>query len=114
MAQSHLSAAQTPLGVAREAVRAKRHKYAQMAAAMNAEFVLFVESYGTFGPAAVQFLKKVAEHAEDSLSGWTRLEVLNGCVGAAQVAVQTGNAFVSNEGAQQRRRGGGGGGGAVV
>ena len=79
-------------------------------AAMNAEFVPFViESYGAFGPAAVQFMKRVAEYAEDSLSGWSRLEVLNGFVGAAQVAVQTGNAFVSNEGAQQRRRGGGGG-----
>jgi hypothetical protein len=66
-APTHVSAGQAPLGTALQAVTGKNARYTDMACEQGATFIPFaVETYGAFAPDACNFIRDIADHAENS------------------------------------------------
>ena len=107
-APSHVRLGQTPGRVAAHAESDKRNQYREMAREQGAEFVQFaLETFGTIGRAASEFVNKLADYATGSGSHWSRNEILFGTISSVQAALQRGNAYVMQRGFQQAAVSGG-------
>ena len=60
-----------------------------------------IESFGTFGQAAEDFVASIAEHASHGFTFWNKQQVLTGLINSVACAVQRGNAQAIRWGLQK-------------
>jgi hypothetical protein len=89
LAYTHLLQSGSPMK-AKE--RQKISKYRTMAEQQRMEFVPFImDTFGSFGPAAVQFLQTLSVHSLDSTGAWSHAEVDGRLRDTLAISIQDGN-----------------------
>jgi hypothetical protein len=87
------------LGTALRIEGDKRRKYTKKKAQYQVELLPFVaETCGGLAPAAVKFLKALAEAGEEHLPMWPKDDIIRHVVGTVAIAVQRGGAMAYLEG----------------
>ena len=98
-APSYLDHARTPRYTIARAERAKRAKYAPIAAEHQALFLPFaMDTFGAGGDSAGVAIGHILSIAEDSMCTWSPAEVGTGANASVAVAIQRGNALTLREG----------------
>jgi hypothetical protein len=103
-ATSNVVQAARSLSAAKKREKVKLRQYSEMARQQSATFVPFViESFGGFGPRAVEFMKEVADFAHQHMD-FDRDEVIVDLKTTIAVAVQNGNSAIIARGLQDSIR----------
>jgi hypothetical protein len=96
-----------PLATAATAAVAKKKKYSEMSLLQGAEFIPFaMETYGGVHPSYWQLIKEIGTFAVDHESAWGKRDIIDHCLQATAIAVQTGNARAAITGSMTYRTGG--------